>query len=213
MTLELYTISGSPYAWRVQLALEHKQIPFELRTLSMSAGDVRAPAFLALNPRGRVPVLVDGDYVLNESLAILAYIEARWPTPALFGATPAQTGRIWRVIAECTAYLDAPVEDFTVPIYFNRPSDKLDSAAKAIADELSPLAAQLERTPWLAGDQLTAADFVVLPHVQSILRAASKPAASTLALPFLPLAPTLADWRARIEALPYYARTVPAHWR
>ena len=63
---------------------------------------------------------------------------------------------------------------------------------------------------------MTAADLVVLPHVQSILRAASKDAARAFALPFLPLDathPALAAWRDRMMALPYYARTVPPHWR
>jgi glutathione S-transferase len=213
MTLELYAISGSPYTWRVQLALEHKQIPYALRTLSISAGEQRAPAFLALNPRGRVPVLVDGDYVLNESLAILQYVEARWPAPPLFGTTPRQTGDIWRVISEYGAYLDAAVEGFILPIYFGEGLDGIDAHVRTIADELGVLAARLDRTRYLAGDDVSAADFVVLPHVQSVLRAAGKPAASTLTLPFLPLAESLADWRTRLESLPYYPRTVPAHWR
>ena len=213
MTLELYTISGSPYAWRVQLALEHKQIAYELRPLSLRDGEQRQPAFLALNPRGRVPVLVDGDFVLNESLAILQYIEARWPKPALFGAPPRQTGAIWRVISEYTSYLDPAVEAFILPIYFGKPLDGVEAAARIIGDELVQMAATLRRSPFLAGDELTAADFVVLPHLQSVLRAAGKPAAQALSLPFLPLPPAIADWRARIEAMPYYPRTIPAHWR
>jgi glutathione S-transferase len=213
MTLELYAISGSPYTWRVQLALEHKGIPFELHTLSITKGETRAPDFLAMNPRGRIPVLVDEGYVLSESIAILAYIEARWPSSPLLGTTPQQTGAIWRVISEYTSYLDTAVEAFILPLYFNRPSDKLQPAADTIGNELARYAAQLDRTRWLAGDELTAADFVVLPHLQSILRAAGKPGARDLTLPFLPLAASLADWRARMEALPYYARTVPAHWR
>lgn len=75
---------------------------------------------------------------------------------------------------------------------------------------------RLARTPYLAGHAVTAADLVVLPHVQSILRAASKDAARAFALPFLPLDathPALAAWRDRMMALPYYARTVPPHWR
>src|SRR5262245_45691355 len=51
MALTFYYASGSPYAWRVWLALEHKRIGYELKTLSFSAGDLRKPEFSAINPR------------------------------------------------------------------------------------------------------------------------------------------------------------------
>lgn len=215
MTLELITIAGSPYGWRVQLALEHKGIPHRVRTLSLTAGELRTPEYLALNPRGRVPTLVDGDFALPESLAILAYLEARWPEPPLLGTTPRDTGRIWRAIAEYTAYLDAAVEAFIVPVYFGRADDDAEqvrAAAATIADELARYETQLAAAPYLAGHELTAADLVVFPHLQSVLRAAGKDAVRDLDLPFLPLAPALAAWRARLEALPYYARTIPPNW-
>ena len=79
MSLVLYYGSGSPYAWRVQLALEHKALPYERKVLSFSAGDTRKPEFLALNPRHRVPVLVDGDFVLYESNAIVEYLDEAYP--------------------------------------------------------------------------------------------------------------------------------------
>jgi glutathione S-transferase len=214
--IRLYTVSGSPYGWRVQLALAYKQIAHDVRWLSIAKDELKDPAYLALNPRGRVPTLVDGDVVVYESLAILAYIEAAHPEPRLLGTTPAATARIWRVISEHTAYLDPAVETFILPLYFGSTDGKLDAlntAAQTIHDELARFADQLTRTRYLAGDELTLADLVVLPHVQSILRAASKPAATALTLPFQPLAQPLADWKARLEALPYYPDTVPPHWR
>src|SRR5207245_1713250 len=59
MALTLYYGSGSPYAWRAQLGLEHKALAYELKILSFSAGDTRKPEFVALNPRTQVPVLLD----------------------------------------------------------------------------------------------------------------------------------------------------------
>jgi glutathione S-transferase len=219
MAVELYLLSGSPYAWRVQLALEHKGIPYVTRMLSLSAGDLRAPDYLALNPRGRVPTLVDGDVVLYESMAILAYLEARSPTPALFGATPREIGATWRVISEYTSYADPAVEAFILPIYFGRAAEQaaeIRAAVATLAAELARWEETLARTPYLAGDALSAADFVVYPAVQSILRAAGKDAARAFDLPFLPFAgthPAIDAWRQRIEALPYHARTWPPHWR
>jgi glutathione S-transferase len=84
LSVRFYYGSGSPYAWRVWLALEHKGIPYHRKTLSFDAGDLKTAEFGALNPRRRVPVLVDDDFPLAESAAIVEYIEARWPSgPAL----------------------------------------------------------------------------------------------------------------------------------
>ena len=71
MALTFYYGAGSQYAWRVWLALEHKGVPYERKVLSFSDGDLRKPEFLALNPRGRVPVIVDGGASLYESAAIV----------------------------------------------------------------------------------------------------------------------------------------------
>ena len=74
MALELYWGSGSPFAWRVMLTLEVKRLTYQSTFLEFSKGEHKAAGFLKLNPRGKVPVLKDDDLVLNESLAIIAYI-------------------------------------------------------------------------------------------------------------------------------------------
>ena len=64
MALTFYYASGSPYAWRVWLALEHKAVPYELKQLSFDAGDLKTPEFRGLNPRQKVPVIVDDGFTL-----------------------------------------------------------------------------------------------------------------------------------------------------
>ena len=87
MSVRFYYGSGSPHSWRVWLALEH--IPYHRKTLSFDAGDLKTAKFGALNPRRRVPVLVDDDFALAESAAIVEYIEECWPSgPALFARDP-----------------------------------------------------------------------------------------------------------------------------
>ena len=56
----LRVIECSPPSWMIQLALEEKELPYETRLLSFSAGEHRSPEMLARNPRGTVPVLTDG---------------------------------------------------------------------------------------------------------------------------------------------------------
>ena len=81
---------------------------------------------------------------------------------------------------------------------------------------LAHLEAAVAKSPWLAGAAISAADIVVFPWIQLLLRAAGKEAAKPLNLGFLPLAtryPHLAAWVKRIEAIPGYERTYPPHWR
>ena len=103
MALTLYYGSGSPYAWKVWLALEHKQLPYELRTLSFDSRENRAPEYLGLNPRGKVPTLVDGDFALWESTVILEYLEDRYPARPLLPADPQTRAIARRGIAEALA--------------------------------------------------------------------------------------------------------------
>ena len=106
VAVRFYYASGSPFAWRVWLALERKGIPYHLKTLSFDAGDLKTPEFSALNPRRRVPVLVDDDFALAESAAIVEYIEDRWPNgPALFATEPRKRAIQRRMVREADHYL------------------------------------------------------------------------------------------------------------
>jgi len=106
MAMEVFLISGSPFVWRVLLALEIKRAAYTTRLLERSKNEHKTPDYLALNPRGKVPTLKDGDFILSESLAILAYLDRKIPEPPLFGRTPAETGRIWQAISEWTSYVE-----------------------------------------------------------------------------------------------------------
>jgi glutathione S-transferase len=219
MALEIFWASGSPFSWRVMLALEHKGIPYESRLLEFSKRETETPEFRAINPRGQVPALRDGAFVLAESLAILAYLEARYPSPPLFGQTPEEVGRVWQAVQACSLYLDGPGEAFVLPMYFGVTEDKepaIRAALPRVHAELARWETALGQGPWLVLPTLSAADLVVFPMVKSLLRAAGKPAAARFEPGLLPLEaryPRLAGWMARIEQLPGYDRTYPPHWR
>jgi glutathione S-transferase len=219
MAIELHWLSGSPYAWRVQLALEIKGLRYVSHTHQLSTGELKKPEYLALNPRGRVPTLADDGFVIYESLAILAYLDRKYPEPPLFGTTPEAVGLIWQMIAEYTSYMDHAVESFILPLYFGKTEEKADSIRKAAAKlhaELDYLNRRLTQSDYLVGKAMTAADIVVFPHIKSIERAASKPAALSMNFGFLPFGvpwPAIDRWLKRIEELEGYERTYPPHWR
>jgi glutathione S-transferase len=220
MAIEIFWGSGSPFSWRVLLALQIKNIPYESKLLEFSKGEHKSPEYLKVNPRAKVPALRDGDYTLFESLAILEYLEEKHPSPALFGTTAEERGKIMQAVCECENYFMPPVEAFTLPIYFGGLNDEtrsavLEAGQNALA-ELSRLEERYERGTYLLGDTITAADLCYYPLLQGVLRAAGKPAATSLNLDVLPLGkrfPRLAAWCQRIEALPGYEKTYPPHWR
>jgi glutathione S-transferase len=219
MAIEFYWGSGSPFAWRAMLTLEVKGLPYESKLLEFSKREHKTPAYLRLNPRGKVPTLKDGDFVVYESIAIMAYLERKYPMPALFGKTAEETGSIWRAISENEAYLAGAADKIVRPIFFGKGLDKADEiqqAASAVREELRAMDTSLQRQNWLVGDTLSAADLAAFPFVQLLLRAASKEAAQPLNLGVMPLAehfPSIGRWCERIEALPNYQRTYPPHWR
>jgi glutathione S-transferase len=219
MALELYWGSGSPFAWRVMLTLEVKGLPYESKLLEFSKGENKTPAYLKLNPRGKVPTLKDDDFVIYESLAIMVYLDRKYPEPRLFGATVEETGLIWRMICECESYFVPAGGKVVRPMFFGKGLDKVDEiqqAAQTIRQELMTIDGHLAQSDWLVGERISAADIAVFPLIQLLLRAASKEAAHPFNLRLIPLSQTyssIAKWVSRIEALPNYQRTYPPHWR
>jgi glutathione S-transferase len=219
MAIELYWGSGSPFAWRVMLTLELKRLPYESKLLEFSKQEHKTPAYLQLNPRGKVPTLKDGDFVLYESIAIMAYLDRKYPRPPIFGTTAEQTGLIWRSVLECESYLLSAGDKIVRPLFFGKGLDnvnEIQTAAEVIRRELKIIDERLADSKWLVGAEISAADIAIFPAVQLLLRAAGKEAARPLDLGLIPLSktfPNIARWVNRIEELPNYQRTYPPHWR
>jgi glutathione S-transferase len=219
MAIELYWGSGSPYAWRVMLALEYKRLAYTAHLLQFSKQEHKSPQMLAMNFRGRVPVLKDGDYVVFESLAVLYYLDQKYPEPPLFGRSAEEAGVIMRVICEYQAYAEQHLMQI-VDAYFTRPQavkrHELEESMHVVAREARSIEARLAKSDWVVGETLSAADLMIFPGLQVLLRALHKPEARDLSSRFLPLGvnyPALARWVKRVEALPGYEKTYPPHWR
>lgn len=218
MAITLYWGSNSPYCWRVLLALEHKGLQYESRLLHLDRQEHQSAAMLKLNPRGRVPVLKDGDYVVFESVAILYYLDAKYPGRPIFGTSPEEAGVIVRVIGEFQAYAEPALDRIVAAVTADRVAadiDALTDAMHVVAREARTLEGRLSKEDWIVGAGYSATDMVVFPWIQLLRRALARSSAADLGARFLPMErnyPALARWIARIEALPGYSRTCPPDW-
>ncbi|MFZ5896017.1 MAG: glutathione S-transferase family protein [Myxococcota bacterium] len=218
MTYELYTISGAPRPWRVALALVAKGLSFQPRILDASRKEQKEPGFLALNDRGRTPVLVRDQFVLTESVAILAYLERAHPEPPLFGTSIVETARVWEQLMSADYDLHPASSAVVGPIFkgATEPTESLLEAARKLLNELQRLDARLAESAFLCGERITAADCVAFPEVRLTQRASERAGELMGRLGLHPLAETVPHvrrWLDRIEALPGYQRTFPVHWR
>ena len=213
MAIDLYWGSGSPYCWRVMLALEHKGIPWNSHLLKLDQQEHKAPQMLALNPRGQVPVLRDDDYVVFESVAILYYLDLKFPQPPIFGAGPQEAAVIMRVIQEYQAYIEPSLRQVLEAVPEQRTpriDEHVTTAMHRIANEARTIERRLSQSEWVVGERFSAADMIIYPDIRLLLRTLQRPAAR-----FLPLEvnyPSLARWLQRVAALPGHARTWPPHW-
>ncbi len=219
MAITLYWAGGSPFAWRVHLALEHKQLTYESQLLHFDKQEHQSPQMLKLNPRGLLPVLKDDDYVVFESLAVLYYLDRKYPEYPIFGSSPEEAGVIMRVICEFQAYAEPAIQKITRGVFADKVAgnvDDLTDAMHVVGREARTIEGRLSKAQWIVGTQYSAVDMVIFPWIQLLRRALGKNSAAELGARFLPMEtnyPALARWVLRIEALPGYARTYPPHWQ
>jgi glutathione S-transferase len=163
----LYGSSLSPFVRKVLAYAGEKGIELDVRPVG--PGDPN-PDFRAASPFGKMPAFTDGDYSLADSSAIIHYLEAKQPEPALIPADAKLRGKaIWfeefadTVLAGCGAKMF--FNRVVAPRFMNRPGD--DAAAdKAEREELPPILDYLETVVpgdggYLVGDGLTLADIAV----------------------------------------------------
>jgi glutathione S-transferase len=219
MAIDVYWGSGDAYSWRVLLALELKRLAWNSHLLQFSKQEHKSPQMLQLNFRGRVPILKDDDYIVFESLAVLYYLDLKYPDPPMFGRSPAEAGVIMRVICEFQSYVEGDLMKIVQAFFEKRTANRADELASSmhvVAREARSIEMRLAKSEWVVGENYSAADIVIFPSIKVLLRALLKPEARDLSSRFLPLEvnyPAIARWIARVEQLPGYDRTFPPHWR
>ncbi|MBL8385770.1 MAG: glutathione S-transferase family protein [Burkholderiales bacterium] len=211
--LTFYFASGSPFSWKVWLALEHKELPYVPWQMSLDAGDLRAPAYAAINPHRQVPVIVDDGFTLYESAAIVEYLEDRYPRRGepLWPAAPRERALARRLAAEADNSVFPPV-DLLMRAHLGGagPDADADRQARATLAAALDIVARGVIGPFAAGALPSAADFALYPMLALLLRIdARAPQAALAAL----VPERLRTWMNIVAALPYYERTYPPHWR
>jgi glutathione S-transferase len=217
MALTFYYGSGSPFAWKVWLTLEHKGVPYEFKLLSFDAKDTKKPEFLKVNPRGQVPAILHDGFALYESGAICEYLEERFPHQPLLPMEPQARATVRRLALEAAhvSEADTPLFEATLFRLKDEPEDRaaIAAAQETVLKELAIWDARLADGSgggdYLAG-ALSLADFTLYPHVRALRRIDLRQPQNGLGdrLP-----KRLQAWMDRIEALPYYAKTIPPHWK
>jgi len=213
MTVTLYYGSGSPYAWRVWLALEHKHIPYRLNLISFDAGDLDTPELRTLNPRQKVPVIVDDGFALYESAAIVEYLNDKWPgEPGLFSTDLRERAVQRRMVREADQYfanaLEGLVEAVLLTPQENWSDDRIAAASAGMKKELCAWEAAIAGE-YLAG-ALSAVDFTLFPEVALASRI-GKRVPGLIDADFL--GPRMTAWFDRMASLPITLRTWPPHWK
>ena len=209
--IRLYYASGSPFAWRVHLALEEKGLAYEPTLLSFQGGDLKSPEYLAISPHGKVPAIKDGALSLYESQAIVEYLEEKYPERPLLPREPEARALVRVEELECVLYFADAFVKVARQAFFTAPDKRdekvLAEAREEVRRQLAALEARCAKRggQYVCGEALTRADVSWIPFVEIAGRAGVD--LDTAKMPWL------TAWRARMRTRPTYERSFPPHWR
>jgi glutathione S-transferase len=175
--IKLYHLPISFNSRRVWIALLEKGLEFELIPLKLD-GDQLTPEFLALNPFHRIPVLVDDGFTVIESLAILDYLEAKYPHPPLLPSNPQALAKVKMIAMVILTELIPQVMLFSQKNLWGKAIEPsvIETAIKKTNTVLSFLESLLGEQQFFIGDQFTLAEVVagsivpVLPYFKISLQ-------------------------------------------
>lgn len=205
--MKLHTFWRSSAAYRARIALNLKGVTYELVSQHLRHGDQRSAEYLALNPQGLVPALEDGGVVLGQSLAIVEYLDERFPSPPLLPRDPVARAQV-RSMAESIACDMHPLNNLRVLNYL-RDEMRLHQPAVDrwyahwIAEGFRGLEVLARRHTGdgkhCFGSEITLADVFLVPQVYNARRFKCDVA------PY----PTLCAISAFLETLPAFAAARP----
>ena len=176
--LKLYSHFRSSASYRVRIALNLKGLAYEYQAVNLRGGEQHGEQFRKVNPQGLVPALADGPLIIGQSLAIIEYLEERWPKPPLLPPDPGERARV-RGLADLVACEIHPLNNLRV-LQHVRSAFGLDDAGVTrwyhhwLREGFSLLEAQLASHPatggFCHGATPTLADIFLVPQVANAQR-------------------------------------------
>jgi glutathione S-transferase len=204
--MKLYGFPPSPNTWKARAVAAHLGIALDFELVDLTKGGSRAAEHLARNPTGRAPVLVDGEFKLWESTAIMQYLASQkpnslWPNDARARAD-IMRWQSWQLAHWSKEGCEPLLFERLVKKILNLgPPDEaiVAKGVECFNKEAKVLDGHLAKQPYLVGKDVTLADFSVAGTLFYIKEAD---------LPVGPYA-RLQDWFGRVSALPCWQQTAP----
>jgi len=171
--MRLYSAARSSASFRVRIALNLKGLPYEYAPVDLVRGGQLEDGFRGLNPAGLVPVLEHDGEVLTQSLAIIEYLDEKYPQPPLLPHEPRDRAYV-RGIALAIACEIHPLNNLRVLRYLVRQLGLGEEAKNAwyrhwveqgLAEVEAQLLAQERRGRFVFGDAVTMADVLLVPQI------------------------------------------------
>jgi len=204
--MQLYMNPLSPNVRRVRLTAAVLGISLDEKRLDFTKGEHKSPAYLALNPNGAVPTLVDGDFVLTESRAIMQYLASKKPASDLLPRDEQARAEVtrwqfWDASHFSPALGTLVFEKIIKPMMGMGAPDplKIEEALTSFRRFGAVLAKRLDGKPFVVGDALTIADLTL---------ACSLMYAKQTDAPLDEL-PNVQSWFSRVSALDAWKQTNP----
>ena len=198
MSLVLYDYLPSGNGYKCRLVLKALGMPYELRDMNIVAGATRTPEYLAMNPNGKIPLLmVPGRGPIAESHAIIAYLAEGSP---LIPSDPYERALMWQWMCFEQYQLEPGVGTvrFWLKSLKKSPADfgeRYTERFQRGADALGVLERGLKGRRWLVGDRVTLADIALFAYTHVAEEAGYRLADH----------PAISAWIANVKALPWYA--------
>ncbi len=204
MTLKIHAFPLSPRSFKVLWAANHLGLDYELSLVDFSKGAQRTPAFVALNPNAKAPVIAHDSFVLWESNAILEYFAALKPQARLLPEEARARASVIKWLFWESAHWDPACVPFAVERVvkklFGRGAEdpkEIERGTQLFAAVGTVLDGTLAKHRFIAGDALTVADIAI---------GASLCIAGQAAFPLEPYR-NIHRWRGEIESLPSFTKT------
>ena len=155
---------GPTRSLRARWTLQELGVSFESVTVNLLRGEHQRPEFLAINPAHKIPVLVDGDRVVTESVAIVLYLAEKYPDRGLIPTTLEERGEFHRWLLFAVTELEQPLWRIARHTRLYPEDQRLPGDVTIASREFKEMAAILERhmagREYVVGDRVSVADFV-----------------------------------------------------